>query len=139
MLETPIRRGGLRTRELMRSLEVPDSPHVYLRRLRQGLSERGHTVDEAPFPYLRWPGNTVKFMRQFLRHHDLIHLHWSIFDSLTAARLFFSTKTPKIWTVHNIVPHVPLLRDDLLASHAYLEAVVIDTWHQPLSIDDVSS
>ncbi len=120
----------------MKILEVPDSPHVYLRRLRQGLSERGHVVDEAPFPYLRWPGNTVKFMRQFLRQHDLIHLHWSIFDSLTAARLFFSTKTPKIWTVHNIVPHVPLLRDDLLASHAYLDGVDIAVWHSARSIDE---
>ena len=120
----------------MRILEVPDSPHVYLRLLREGLSKRGHVVDEAPFPYLRWPGNAAKFVSQVLRHHDLIHLHWSIFDSLTAARLFFVTRTPKIWTVHNLVPHVPLLRDDLLASHVYLDGVDVAIWHSERSIED---
>src|SRR2546425_1979368 len=120
----------------MRILAVPEGAHVYLRRLQEGLSERGHVVDEAPFPYLRWPRNTAKFLGQLLRSHDLCHFHWSIFDSLTLARLFFSTRIPKIWTVHKLVPHAPLLRDDLDATHLYLDGVDVAVWHSERTIDE---
>src|SRR5256712_12535432 len=57
MLERTIRKGGLRTGELMRILEVPGSPHGHLRRLPQGLLERGQIADAAPVPDPRWPGD----------------------------------------------------------------------------------
>jgi len=93
-------------------------------------------VDEAPHPYLRWPGNFVRFWLKVARRYDVCHLHWHLFDSAATTRLFFRTRVPKVWTVHNFIPHSPVLRDDLATTHEYLNSVDSAVWHSARSIAD---
>jgi len=124
------------TESHMRVLSVPESRHIYLVRLTKALRERGHDVREAPYPYLRWPRGVAKFARGMAGGPDIVHMHWSIFDSRVLARIFFRTKVPKVWTVHNIVPHKPLFGDDLAMTHVYLDRVRVAVWHSRRNIEE---
>jgi glycosyltransferase involved in cell wall biosynthesis len=103
-------------------------------RLNAALRAHGVEVDEAPMPYLRWPRNFVRFWLKAMGRHDLCHLHWNVFDSLPVVRLFFCTRIPKVWTVHNITPHDPVFRDDLSVTHLYLDRTRVAVWHSERSI-----
>jgi len=120
----------------MRVLAVPEGRHVYLRLLKQALTRRGVQVTEAPFPYVRWPGNIVRFIGRMIEGPDLCHLHWNIFDTALGARLFFATRVPKVWTVHNLVPHAPLFREDIFTTHWYLDRVDVAVWHSERTIGE---
>ena len=120
----------------MRILSVPESRHLYLRRLTENLTRRGLRVSEAPFPYLRWPGNLVRFAGRLLERPDLCHLHWTVFDVAFAAKAFFALRVPKVWTVHNIVPHAPVFRDDLAMTHFYLDHVDVAVWHSQRNLEE---
>jgi len=120
----------------MHILSVPESRHLYLVRLTNALRERGHDVREAPYPYVRWPRGVVTFARQVMRHPDVVQIHWHIFDSRVLARLFFRTKVPKVWTVHNLLPHSSVFRDDLAMTHVYLDRVDVAVWHSQRNLDE---
>jgi len=120
----------------MRVLSVPESRHLYLVRLTNALRERGYDVRESPYPYVRWPRGVAIFARRVLSHPDLVHIHWHIFDSRPLARMFFRTRVPKVWTVHNIVPHRPVFRDDLAMTYLYLDRVDVAVWHSQRNIDE---
>lgn len=109
---------------------------VYVRRLNEALRKRGLEVDETPFPYLRWPRNLIRFLLKLTRAHDACQMHWSVFDSHAMMRLFFRLDLPKVWTVHNLVPHEPLFKDDLAVSSLYLRSVDVAVWHSHRSIAD---
>lgn len=120
----------------MRLLTIPKSNMVYVRRLNEAFRKRGLQVDETPFPYVRWPRNLLRFLIELTREHGACQMHWSVFDSRAVMRLFFRLGLPKVWTVHNLVPHEPLFKDDLAVSSLYLRNVDVAVWHSPRSIED---
>jgi len=122
----------------MRVLCIPSSKHGYVVRLNRALRATGIEVDEAPYPYIRWPRNFTRFLLKLRQGHDVCHIHWNVFDSRSIARLFFRTNIPKLWTVHNIVPHDPVFKDDLSVTRLYLDGAKIAVWHSSRSIEDAS-
>ena len=120
----------------MRVLGVPGSENSYTRRLWQAFRSLGIEVIESRYPSFRWPRNLLKFSLQLLKSPDLCHVHWYLSDSLYLTRKLFSRDLAKVWTVHNIVPHAPVFRDDLLVTRLYLDSVDIAVWHSSRSIED---
>ncbi len=120
----------------MQVLSVPESHHVYVRLLAEGLRRLGVGVREAPFPYLRWPRNFYRFVREVVRGSDMWQLHWNVFDFMAVAKLFLGARPPKTWTVHNLVPHQQHFRDDLAVTALYLDRVDVAVWHSQRSLDD---
>jgi len=122
----------------MRVLCIPSSKHGYVVRLNKALRAAGVEVDEAPYPYLRWPRNFLGFSMKLLGDYDVCHIHWNVFDFRPIARLFFRTRIPKLWTVHNITPHDPVFKDDLSVTHLYLDNAKVAVWHSARSISEAS-
>ena len=115
---------------------IPSSRYGYVGRLNSALRAHGVDLDETSYPYLRWPRAFLRFAIAFIKDNDLCHIHWNIFDSLTVARFFFSTSIPKVWTVHNLIPHEPVFRDDLAVTHMYLDWCKAAVWHSQRTIED---
>ncbi len=78
----------------------------------------------------------MRFAGRLLERPDLCHLHWTVFDVAFAAKAFFALRVPKVWTVHNIVPHAPVLRDDLAMTHFYLDHVDVAVWHSQRNLEE---
>ena len=116
-------------------LTVPEAHTLYLTKLKRALAKRGIRVVEAPFPYVRWPRNGLRLLIRFLQGPDVCQLHYSVFDSELAMRWFFATQVPKVWTVHNLLPHRPQFRDDLAVTAAYLNHVKVAIWHSARTIE----
>ncbi len=121
-------------------LTVPGSESGYVRRLNGALRALGGLdIREARFPYPRWPLNCVRFASAILSGPDLCHVHWYLSDSTTITRWFLRRAVPKVWTVHNLVPHTPVYRDDLAATHLYLDRVDAAVWHTERSLQEAKA
>lgn len=121
----------------LRLLSVPSSEISYIRRLNHSLRSRGVDVDEAPLPFIRWPRNLARFLaKAMVRTYDLWQLHWHLFDSRLVAQLSFARDVPKVWTVHNLVPHTRIFRDDLAITLLYLNQADVAVWHSERSLED---
>lgn len=117
-----------------RALVVPKSPNQYLKRLNSALRERGVEIRESPFAYVKWPRSFAGFLARSLRGNDLWHLHWIVFDQIALAKWQLRRRVPKLWTVHNFTPHVPLSRNDLALARLHLEEVDVVVWHSRRTI-----
>ena len=120
----------------VRVLSIPTSDHAYLRRLNAALEARGVTVESAPPPYLRWPRNILRVRRSLARKPDVLQMHWHVSDNEWVTRWLLSRRLPKVWTVHNVLPHDRMFRDDVAVTLRYLQSVDIAVWHSVRSLED---
>lgn len=121
----------------IRVLTTPESRWaLYLRRLKEAVQARGCDVVETPPPWIRWPGNALRFATALARRPDVLQMHWDTFDSRLVMRAVLGLGMPKVWTVHTITQNAPASMGGLDVTARYLGRVDVAVWHSARTIEE---